>query len=114
MTDKQKFTSVWDAIEDTPQEAASMKARSALMMELSAVIQSSGMTQGDAAAMFGVTQPRVSDLMRGKINLFSLDTLIDMAATAGMSPTVKVSRPKASRSTPPPRRRRNAEGHAVA
>ena len=52
------------------------------------------MTQGEAAALFGVTQPRVSDLMRGKINLFSLDTLIDMAATAGMSPTVKVSRPK--------------------
>ena len=90
MIDKQKFTSVWDAIENTPQEAASMKVRSALMMELSAVIQSSGMTQGDAAAMIGVTQPRVSDLMRGKINLFSLDTLIDMAATAGMSPMVKV------------------------
>ena len=93
MIDKQKFTSVWDAIENTPQEAASMKVRSALMMELSAVIQSSGMTQGDAAAMIGVTQPRVSDLMRGKINLFSLDTLIDMAATAGMSPMVKVIKP---------------------
>ncbi len=88
--DPQKFASVWDAIEDTPQEAARMKARSALMMELSTVIQSSGMTQSDAAALFGVTQPRVSDLMRGKINLFSLDTLIDMATTAGMSPTVKV------------------------
>ena len=100
MTDKQKFTSVWDAIEDTPQNAASMKARSALMMELSTVIQSSGMTQSDAAAMFGVTQPRVSDLMRGKINLFSLDTLIDMAATAGMSPTVKVTKPKALVSMP--------------
>ena len=93
MIDKQKFTSVWDAIENTPQEAASMKVRSALMTELSAVIQSSGMTQGDAAAMIGVTQPRVSDLMRGKINLFSLDTLIDMAATAGMSPMVKVIKP---------------------
>ena len=93
MIDKQKFNCVWDAIEDTPQNAASMKARSALMMELGAVIQSSGMTQGDAAAMIGVTQPRVSDLMRGKINLFSLDTLIDMAATAGMSPMVKVIKP---------------------
>ena len=100
MTDKQKFTSVWDAIEDTPQNAASMKARSALMMELSTVIQSSGMTQSDAAAMFGVTQPRVSDLMRGKINLFSLDTLIDMAATAGMSPVVKVTKPKSLLSMP--------------
>lgn len=55
------------------------------------------MTQGDAAALFGVTQPRVSDLMRGTINLFSLDTLIGMAATAGMSPTVKVSKLKAAK-----------------
>lgn len=108
MTDKQKFTSVWDAIEDTPQQAASMKARSALMMELSAVIQSSGMTQADAAALFGVTQPRVSDLMRGKINLFSLDTLIDMAATAGMSPMVKVTKPETRVSRPAVSRRRVA------
>jgi predicted XRE-type DNA-binding protein len=94
MTGKNRFASVWDAIEDTPQQAASMKARSALMMELSATIQESGMTQSDAAALFGVTQPRISDLMRGKVNLFSLDTLIDMAATAGMAPMVKVTRLK--------------------
>ena len=91
-TDKQRVGSVWDAIEDTPQQAASMRARSELMMNLPEVIRERGMTQGDAAALFGVTQPRVSDLMRGKINLFSLDTLIDMAATAGMSPTIKVSK----------------------
>jgi predicted XRE-type DNA-binding protein len=94
VTDKQRFASVWDAIEDTPQQAASMRARSELMMSLTEVIRELGMTQGDAAALFGVTQPRMSDLMRGKINLFSLDTLIDMAATAGMCPTVKVSKPK--------------------
>jgi len=114
MTDKQRFASVWDAIEDTPQDAASMKARSALMMELSTVIQERGMTQVEAAALFGVTQPRVSDLMRGKINLFSLDTLIDMAATAGMSPMVKVSKPKAPANVPALRRKRVVAGHAVA
>ena len=103
MTDKQRFSSVWDAIEDTPQQAASMRARSELMMNLTEVIRERGMTQGDAAALFGVTQPRVSDLMRGKINLFSLDTLIDMAATAGMSPTVKVSKPKAMKHARPKR-----------
>jgi len=103
MTDKQRFSSVWDAIEDTPQQAASMRARSELMMNLTEVIREKGMTQGDAAALFGVTQPRVSDLMRGKINLFSLDTLIDMAATAGMSPTVKVSKPKATKHARPKR-----------
>jgi predicted XRE-type DNA-binding protein len=94
MTDNKRFNSVWDAIEDTPQQAASMRARSGLMMNLTEVIRERGMTQSDAATLFGVTQPRISDLMRGKINLFSLDTLIDMAATAGMSPTVKVSKPK--------------------
>lgn len=97
MTDKQRFASVWDALEDTPQQAASMRARSELMMNLTEVIRDRGMTQGEAAALFGVTQPRISDLTRGKINLFSLDTLIDMAATAGMSPTVKVSKPKTLR-----------------
>ena len=97
MIDKQRFSSVWDAIEDTPQQAASMRARSELMMNLTEVIRERGMTQGDAAALFGVTQPRISDLMRGKINLFSLDTLIDMAATAGMRPTVKVSKPKVAK-----------------
>ena len=96
---KQKFASVWDAIEDTPQQAASMRARSALMMELEGLIKRRGMTQSEAAALFGVTQPRVSDLMRGKINLFSLDTLMDMATAAGMEPHVTVKRPKAARKT---------------
>lgn len=93
----QRFSSVWDAIEDTPQQAACMRARSELMMRLSEVIRGRGMNQGDAAELFGVTQPRISDLMRGKVNLFSLDTLIDMAATAGMSPVVKVSKPRSAR-----------------
>ena len=97
MSTGNRFTSVWDAIEDTPQASASMKARSALMIELRTVIEDRGMTQGEAAALFGVTQPRISDLVRGKINLFSLDTLMDMAATAGMAPTVKLSKPKAPR-----------------
>ncbi|NBY26547.1 MAG: XRE family transcriptional regulator [Betaproteobacteria bacterium] len=91
----QKFTSIWDAIEDTPQAAASMKARSTLLMELANVIQKRGMTQAEAAELFGVTQPRISDLTRGKINLFSLDMLMNMASTAGMSPVVKLSKPKA-------------------
>ena len=99
MTEKKRFASVWDAIEDTPQEAASMRARSALMMSLTEAIRTQEMTQAQAAALFGVTQPRISDLMRGKVNLFSLDTLIDMAATAGMMPTVKVSMPKAAHQT---------------
>ncbi len=73
-----------------------MRARSDLMMNLAEVIRQQRMTQAQAASLYGVTQPRISDLMRGKVNLFSLDTLIDMAAMAGMVPTVKVSMPKAA------------------
>ena len=104
MTDKQRFFSLWDVIEVTLQIAASMRARSGLMMSLTEVIRLQGMTQAQAAVFFGVTQPRISDLMRGKVNLFSLDTLIDMAATAGMGPTVKVSMPRAASAKRPARR----------
>jgi predicted XRE-type DNA-binding protein len=89
------FTSVWDAISDTPQETASMKARSKLMMALSDIISQRQLRQKDAAELFGVTQPRISDLLRGKIHLFSLDMLMDMASTAGMSPEVSVTQPRA-------------------
>ena len=65
------------------------------MLSLTGVIRDRGMTRGDAAALFGVTQLPMSNLMRGKINPFSLDTLIGMAATASMGLTVKVSKPKA-------------------
>lgn len=94
MSTKQRFASVWDAIEDTPQEAAGLRARSMLMMSITEAIQAQGLTQAQAAELFGVTQPRISDLMRGKVNLFSLDALVDMASTAGMNPTIKVTVPK--------------------
>lgn len=78
------FKSVWDAIEDTPAEAENMKLRSALMMALEKHIRSQGWTQAEAARQLGVTQPRVSDLLRGKINLFGLDTLVNMVSAAGL------------------------------
>ena len=87
---KQRFESVWDAIADTPQQAASLRVRSELMSQLEEVIKKRGMTQAEAAKLFGVTQPRISDLTRGKIGLFSVDALIDMAAIAGLSPHIKI------------------------
>ena len=87
-----RYQSIWDAIEDTPQQAASMRARSELVIELTEVIKKRGMTQADAAKFFGVTQPRISDLMRGKLDLFSLDALVDMAAVAGLAPHVKIKK----------------------
>ena len=76
---KQRFASVWDAIEDTPEQAANMKLRSVLMTALKDHITRTGMSQAHAAQLFGVTQPRVSDLMRSKISLFALDALVNMA-----------------------------------
>lgn len=87
---KQRFASVWDAIEDTPAEAENMKLRSALMTALKSHITRVEMSQAQAAKVFGVTQPRVSDLMRGKINLFGLDALVNMATAAGMQVELRV------------------------
>jgi predicted XRE-type DNA-binding protein len=79
---KQRFKSIWEAIENTLGDAANMRARAELMRAITEYIRSSGMTQAEAAKTLGVTQPRVSDLMRGKIDVFSLDTLINMLAAA--------------------------------
>jgi predicted XRE-type DNA-binding protein len=75
---KKRFANVWDAIEDTPAQAENMKLRSALMMALKDHIARTGLSQSKAAKLLGVTQPRISDLTRGKIELFSLDTLVNM------------------------------------
>ncbi len=88
----EKFDSVWDAIADTPEEAENMKLRSSLMMVLKEHITRVGLSQSKAARLFGVTQPRVSDLMRGKIDLFSLDALVIMAARAGLHVSLRVEK----------------------
>lgn len=93
MSKKQRFASVWDAIEDTPAEAENMRLRSELLLALKSRISQSGMTQAQAAKLFGVTQPRVSDLMRGKINLFGLDALVNMATVAGLHVELRVLEP---------------------
>jgi len=80
----ERFEGVWDAIEDTPVEAVSMKLRAELMIALKDHIARAGLSQVQAAKLFGVTQPRISDLMRGKIDLFGLDTLVNMAVAAGL------------------------------
>ena len=86
----ERFASVWDAIEDNPLEAENMKLRSGLMMALKEHLTRTGLSQVQAAKLLGVTQPRVSDLMRGKINLFGLDALVNMAAAAGLHIEMRV------------------------
>ena len=86
----QRFQSVWDALEDTPEEAESMKLRSKLMLAVQDRIRESGASQRDAAKLVGVTQPRVSDLMRGRIDLFSVESLVDMLVRLGMKIEVRI------------------------
>jgi len=82
-TKGEKFASVWDAIADTPAEAVNLRVRSELMDKITAVIQENGWTQTDAAKHCGVTQPRINDLLRGRISRFSLDALVNIAAALG-------------------------------
>ena len=86
----QRHLSVWDALEDTPGATENMRIRSVLMQQLGAHIASAGMAESEAARGFDVTQPRISDLMRGRIDLFSTDTLVTMLAAAGLHLDVRV------------------------
>jgi predicted XRE-type DNA-binding protein len=93
MMEKMKaYKSVWDAIEATPADAARMKVRSALMMAIEDAVKRWDGTQAQAAKRLKITQPRLNDLLRGKISKFSLDALIDLATNAGLSVSVKIRR----------------------
>jgi predicted XRE-type DNA-binding protein len=84
------YASVWDAIADTPAEAANLKLRSELMDQITAIITSRGWTQNEAAVRCGVTQPRMNDLLRGRISRFSVDALVNIAAALGMRVAVRL------------------------
>ncbi len=87
---RERYNSVWDAIMDTPQESLNMKLRSDLMLQIRQTIEMNGWTQKKAAKELGVTQPRISDLLRGKIDLFSLDMLVNMLASMGEEVEIKI------------------------
>lgn len=81
MTDR--YDSVWDALSDTPEEAANLRLRAELMRQISSIVEANGWSQTEAATHCGITQPRVSDLMRGRIASFSLDALVNIATALG-------------------------------
>lgn len=78
------------------EEAETLRIRSRLMISIDQHIEREHLTQAKAAKLFGVTQPRISDLKRGKIDVFSVDMLIKMLARAGLSVNVRVVKPKAA------------------
>jgi len=79
------FESVWDALADTPAEAENMKLRSSLMIAITEAVSAWHVTQMEAVRRLGVTQPRLNDLLRGRIGKFSLDALVALAARAGLT-----------------------------
>ena len=89
---RKRFNNVWDAIEPTATAAASMKARAGLMMAIREAVEGWEGTQATAAKRLGLTQPRMNDLLRGRINKFSLDALLDIATRAGLTVRVDVRR----------------------
>ncbi len=84
MMANERSTSVWDALVDSPEEAENLRLRSKLMRVLSKTVRSWDLPQKDAARQLHVTQPRLSELLNGKIDKFSLDALVNLLAYANL------------------------------
>ena len=83
MSKTETFASVWDALADTPEQAANLRGRAELMRQIAAIVKESKWTQVEAAAHCGITQPRMNDLLRGRVSRFSLDALVNVATAIG-------------------------------
>ncbi len=79
----QEYDNVWDALEEDPVQAANLKLRSKLMNEISEIVKKSGITQKEAARVFGTTQPRLNNVMRGRIEKCTVDRLVNMLSSVG-------------------------------
>jgi len=90
--DAKGFDTAWDALGRPPEDVAHLKARAELMIALTNHIARQGWTQSEAATHLGVTQPRISDLTRGKFSAFGLDHLVTMLTRAGMTVDIRVRR----------------------
>jgi predicted XRE-type DNA-binding protein len=90
MKKTRRFTNAFEAVGFAAAEAEHLRIRADLMIALTKIIEARGLTQAAAAKLLRVTQPRVSDLMRGKIDRFSIDTLVEMLAHAGADVSVRV------------------------
>lgn len=87
----QTFDDVFDALSDTPAEAANMKARADLLAVLVDQVKSWGLPREAAATRLGITRPRLNDLLRGKLGKFSLDALVNLATAAGLTLEIRAA-----------------------
>ena len=86
----ERATSVWDALVDSPEEAENLRIRSQLMRALTRTVKGTGSSAKDAAARLRVTQPRLNDLLKGKIDKFSLDALVNLLGAADLALEISV------------------------
>ena len=86
----ESYASVWDALADTPEQAANLRARSELMQKIAVIIVDHGWTQVEAAGRCNVTHPRINDLLRGRVSRFSLDALVNIATALGCRVHVEI------------------------
>ncbi|HID44837.1 MAG TPA: XRE family transcriptional regulator [Chromatiaceae bacterium] len=89
MTERQ-YDSVWDALEDGDSLAENLKLRSRLMMAIAEYVAESGLTQTEAARKLGTTQPRLNDVIRGRIDKCTVDRLVNMLSQAGFRVDMKI------------------------
>jgi predicted XRE-type DNA-binding protein len=92
MNNNQSFVSVWDALEDSPVEAANMRLRSELMIAVHQTVTAWNLTQAEAARRLDITQPRLNELAKGRIGNFSLDALINIATKAGLGVRLEIEK----------------------
>jgi predicted XRE-type DNA-binding protein len=102
MVKAEEFSSVWDAIEDDPVVARAMERRANLLLLVRKKLEAKKYTQAEAAKVLKISRPRVSDIQRGKINLFSLDTLMEFLERLGEEVYIGIRKPRklALRTTP--------------
>ena len=83
MNNPDNYAGVWDALADTPEQAANLRTRAELIQQIAAIVKESKWTQVEAAAQCCITQPRMNDLLRGRVSRFSLDALVNVATAIG-------------------------------
>lgn len=91
---KEEFDSVWDALFDDPVESRALERRADMMQLLQNKIEKGKWSQPEVAKMLGVTRPRVSDLMRGKLSKFSLEALIGYLELMGDEVHIEIKKAK--------------------
>jgi predicted XRE-type DNA-binding protein len=96
MTKTKTFGSVFDTLTDNPAEVANMTARAELLLAIREGVRNWNLPQEQAAARLGLTRPRLNDLLRGKLDKFSLDALVNIASAAGLKLHIQIENPKAA------------------